>query len=78
MNRFVLAFLDLRAQWRLFLAEVRYHNAVQALADAAVEHERALRCRDSFGRDVLSASEDARVAALKVRRQQLRSAAGLR
>jgi hypothetical protein len=78
MNRFVLAFLDLRAQWRLFFAEVRYQNAVRVLAEAGAEQERALLSRDSFGRDVQSASEDARVAALKVRRQQLRSAAGLR
>ena len=78
MRRLILAYLDLRAQVRLFLAEIHHDAALGAVHDARVEVDRSV----SFAKATLVGLKvvqvDARHAAMHVRRHRERAAMGLR
>lgn len=78
IKRLRLAFLDLRAQVRLFFAEVQHDGAVRAVHDAHEELDRAVGMARATKAALVVASVDAKHAALHVRRQRERAAMGLR
>lgn len=78
MKRIILAFLDLRAQLRLFVAEVHHDSALQAVHDARVEMERSVGMAKATAAGLAVARVDAKHAAMHVRRHRERCAMGLR
>lgn len=78
MRRFILGYLDLRAQLVLFLAQVRAEDAARVVADAHVEMDRALKVLRHCSGALVRADEDAKLAAMQVRRYRQRAAVGLR
>ena len=78
IKRIVLAIADLRAQVRLFFAEVNHHGAKRIVREARQELERAVDLAKHTRQQLLAAQTDAELAAMQVRRQQQRRAMGLR
>ena len=78
MKRLILAFLDLRAQWALWLAEIHHDGALRAVHDAREEIDRALGMARATKAGLLLAQVDAKHAAMHVRRHRERLAMGLR
>lgn len=78
MKRIVLAYLDLRAQVRLWLAEIRHDSALKIADDARGELERANGMARATDVGLKRAQEEALTAARNVRRNNERCAMGLR
>lgn len=78
MKRFVLAYLDLRAQVRLFFAEIQHDGALRTAHDARVEVDRAVSFAKATRIGLDKARGEARLAAALVRRHRERCAMGLR
>lgn len=78
MKRIILGFLDLRAQIRLWLAEIAHDSALGAVHDARQEMDRALGMPRATKAGLAVASVNAKHAAMHVRRHRERCAMGLR
>lgn len=78
IKRFVLGFLDLLAQVRLFFARIRHEDAVVIIGEAKEEYLRAVEVCHHAGIALRKAEVDAHMAAAKVRRHRQRVAVGLR
>lgn len=74
----MLAVQDLVAQVWLFMAEVQHDSAIQCVHAARQEIERSVALAKHTKGRLVVARENARVAALHVRRWRERSAMGLR
>lgn len=77
IKRIVLCFLDLRAQVRLFSAEVRHDSAIRTVHEAREEMERSVGMAKATLAGLRIAQVDAKHAALHVRRHRERMAMGL-
>lgn len=78
IKRLRFAWLDLRAQVRLFWAEVHHDGAVRALHDAHKEAHRAMEFEQVTRVNLSRAQQAASDAVRDVRRHQQRRAVGLR
>ncbi len=78
MKRIVLAYLDLRAQLRLWLAEIRHDSALKIVHDARLEMDRSVGFAKATQVGLQRAQDEATVAARNVRRNRERMAMGLR
>ncbi len=78
MKRIALAYLDLRAQIRLWLAEIRHDSALKIVHDAHQEMERSIGMAKATKVGLERARDEAATAARNVRRNRERMAMGLR
>lgn len=78
MKRIILGFLDLRAQVRLWLAEIAHDAAVRTVHEAREELDRAIGMAKATRAGLAVAQVDAKHAAMHVRRHRERCAMGLR
>ena len=78
MKRIVLAYLDLRAQLRLWLAEISHDSALKIVHDAREEMDRSVDFARATQVGLKRAQDDATDAARNVRRHNERTAMGLR
>lgn len=78
LKRIKFGLAVLRAQMRLFLAEIHHYSARRIVSESREEMERAVELMKFTRQRLLAAKSDADLAQMQVRRHSQRRAMGLR